>query len=352
MTEKGRGYAPAENDEADLMHSTGIIDPVTGKPVFEAQPGWTSVFSKELLKAGRERNDIVAITAAMAGPTGLDKFGAEFPDRFFDVGIAEQHAITSAAGLALGGVHPVVAVYSTFLNRAFDQLLMDVALLRLPLTLVLDRAGITGSDGASHNGVWDLSILSIIPGMRVAAPRDGEQLRTLFREALAINDGPTAVRFPKGSLPPVHQAVETYDDGVEVLFRSEAPSDTAVRVALVSVGAFAETALAAAASLDAVGYAVTVVDPRWVVPVAESIVQTASEHDMVVTLEDGVIHGGVGSLLSEALSAVGIDTPLRHLAVPEEFLDHASRSEILHDQKLDAEGVAQRILDWLQQDRS
>ena len=352
VTEKGRGYAPAENDEADLMHSTGIIDPVTGKPVFEAQPGWTSVFSKELLKAGRERNDIVAITAAMAGPTGLDKFGAEFPDRFFDVGIAEQHAITSAAGLALGGVHPVVAVYSTFLNRAFDQLLMDVALLRLPLTLVLDRAGITGSDGASHNGVWDLSILSIIPGMRVAAPRDGEQLRMLFREALAINDGPTAVRFPKGSLPPVHQAVETYDDGVEVLFRSEAPSDTAVRVALVSVGAFVETALAAATSLDAAGYAVTVVDPRWVVPVAESIVQTASEHDMVVTLEDGVIHGGVGSLLSEALSAAGIDTPLRHLAVPEEFLDHASRSEILHDQELDAEGVAQRILDWLQQDRS
>ncbi len=196
VTRKGNGYAHAENDVADQMHATGVIDPVTGRGTKSSAPDWTSVFSAALIEQASRREDIVAITAAMAGPTGLAAFGEKFPDRIFDVGIAEQHAMTSAAGLALGGLHPVVAIYSTFLNRAFDQLLMDVALLKQPVTVVLDRAGVTGVDGASHNGVWDLSLLGIIPGIRVAAPRDADTLREELDEALLVDDGPTVVRFP------------------------------------------------------------------------------------------------------------------------------------------------------------
>ena len=200
VTRKGMGYAPAEADEAEQMHSTGVIDPQTGLATKIPGPGWTSTFSDALIKYAAKRRDIVAITAAMPGPTGLTAFGKRFPDRLFDVGIAEQHAMTSAAGLAMGGLHPVVAIYSTFLNRAFDQIMMDVALHKLPVTMVLDRAGITGPDGASHNGMWDLSMLGIVPGMRVAAPRDAARLREELGEALDVNDGPTAMRFPKGDV--------------------------------------------------------------------------------------------------------------------------------------------------------
>lgn len=345
VTEKGHGFAPAVNDVADQMHATGIIDPVTGIPVSKAAPDWTSVFAQEVILAAEQREDIVAITAAMAGPTGLAAFADRFPERFFDVGIAEQHAVTSAAGLALGGMHPVVAIYSTFLNRAFDQMLLDVALLDLPVTFVLDRAGVTGSDGASHNGVWDMAITSIVPGIKVAAPRDGEQLRELFHEALEVSDGPTVVRYPKGALPEQYEELMRLEDGVDILRYSDSDDDDDVDVLLIAVGSFAGTALAAVEQLEGVN--VTVVDPRWIVPVAQSIVAMADDHDLVVVLEDGIVRGGVGSMISEALSAAEVDTPLRRLAFPDVFPLHASRSELLAEVGLDVDGVVASINTWL-----
>ncbi|MFE7419547.1 1-deoxy-D-xylulose-5-phosphate synthase [Rhodococcus sp. NPDC057529] len=342
VTRKGMGYAPAENHVADQMHSTGVIDPVTGKSAGSASADWTSVFSAELIDQASHRQDIVAITAAMAGPTGLAAFGEKYPDRMFDVGIAEQHAVTSAAGLALGGLHPVVAVYSTFLNRAFDQLLMDVALLKLPVTLVLDRAGITGSDGASHNGMWDMSLLGIVPGMRVAAPRDTATLREELDEALAVDDGPTALRFPKGTVGDDVPAVSRLDGVVDVLHAPSGRND----VLIVSVGAFAGLALAAAERLEQQGISATVVDPRWVLPVPESLLKLAEDYTMVVTVEDSGLHGGVGSTVSAALRSAGVDVPCRDLGVPQRFLDHASRAQIHAELGLTAQDVARQITGW------
>lgn len=348
VTEKGHGFAPAVNDLADQMHSTGIIDPVTGEPAKVSTPGWTSVFSQDLVELGRERKDIVAITAAMAGPTGLQAFADEFPDRFFDVGIAEAHAVTSAAGLALAGYHPVVALYSTFLNRGFDQLLMDVGLLNLPVTLVLDRAGVTGSDGASHNGVWDFSVASIVPGIRLAAPRDGAQLQELFREAVAVTYGPTAVRFPKGSLPDSLDEQLRTTDGVDVLTYFDAEEEK-LSVLIVGVGSFAADSVYVGEVLRAQGNGVTVVDPRWVFPVADSIVEMARDHDLVVVAEDGIVRGGVGSAVGETLRAAGVDTPLRQLGFPHFYPEHASRGELLAEVGLDADSMAQRVRDWVKE---
>ncbi|WP_216903039.1 1-deoxy-D-xylulose-5-phosphate synthase [Nocardia alni] len=348
VTQKGRGYRHAEDHEADQMHSIGAIDPETGRPTGGKTVGWTSVFSEELIRHGEQRDDIVAVTAAMPGPTGLTPFGERFPDRMFDVGIAEQHALTSSAGMALGGLHPVVAVYSTFLNRAFDQLLMDVSLLKLPVTLVLDRAGITGEDGASHNGMWDLSLLGIVPGIRVAAPRDASTLREELAEALATGDGPTALRFPKGAVAEDVSAVERLD-GVDVLRLPEGASVQTVRgdVLLVAVGPFARTALAASDLLESDGLSVTVVDPRWVLPVSDAIVKLAENYRLVVTLEDSGVHGGIGCTLSARLRAAGLDVPTRDLGVPQHFLDHASRAQIHDELALTAEGVARQIRAWL-----
>ncbi|GAV97429.1 MAG: 1-deoxy-D-xylulose-5-phosphate synthase [Corynebacterium glutamicum] len=347
VTEKGRGYAPAEQDLDELMHSTGVIDPLTGAPKSASKPGWTSVFSDELVKIGAQNENVVAITAAMAGPTGLSKFEANFPNRFFDVGIAEQHAVTSAAGLALGGKHPVVAIYSTFLNRAFDQLLMDVGMLNQPVTLVLDRSGVTGSDGASHNGVWDMALTSIVPGVQVAAPRDEDSLRELLNEAISIDDGPTVVRFPKGELPTPIVAIDTLEDGVDVLAYEDATEDDAPSVLIVAVGERATVALEVASRIKQHGVNVTVVDPRWIVPIPQSLVALSDDHDLVITIEDGVIHGGVGSLLSDALNASEVDTPRRQIAVPQKYLDHASRNEVLADYGLDADGIETTVVGWL-----
>lgn len=341
VTRKGMGYHHAENDVADQMHSTGIIDPATGKSTSVPAPDWTSVFSAALIEAGSRRKDVVAITAAMAGPTGLAAFGERFPDRMFDVGIAEQHALTSAAGLALGGLHPVVAVYSTFLNRAFDQLLMDVALLRQPVTLVLDRAGVTGPDGPSHNGMWDLSLMAIVPGMRVAAPRDSVRLREELAEALDVNDGPTALRFPKGAVPEDIRAIERLEDGIDVLFKPSRGDDADVLI--VAVGPFASLALDTAARLAQQGIGATVIDPRWVLPVPESIVELAGAHRLVVTVEDGGVHGGVGSSVSEKLRNAGVVTPVRDVGIAQEFLAHASRNQILDRLGLTAQDVARAI---------
>ncbi len=352
VTEKGHGFAPAVNDVADQMHSTGVIDPVTGASLAKSAPGWTSVFTEELLRAGHEREDIVAITAAMAGPTGLQPFAEKFPDRFFDVGIAEQHAITSAAGLALGGMHPVVAVYSTFLNRAFDQLLMDAGLLHLPVTVVLDRAGVTGSDGASHNGIWDLSVASIVPGIRIAAPRDPQRLREEFAEAIAVTDGPTVVRFPKGKVGEDIPALERRGN-VDVLRRPAETLDTdpdtdeaRLNVLMVAIGTFAVSACAIADELATEGIDLTVVDPRWVIPVAAELVEMAAEADLVVVYEDGLLRGGVGSAVAEALHAAGVDTPLRQLAFPSVYPEHASRDEVLAEYGLDQESAASQVRQW------
>ena len=343
VTRKGMGYAHAENNVADQMHATGVIDPLTGLARSQSAPDWTSVFSRELIDRAAERDDIVAITAAMAGPTGLAAFGERFPDRLFDVGIAEQHAVTSAAGLALGGMHPVVAVYSTFLNRAFDLLLMDVALLNLPVTLVLDRAGVTGADGASHNGMWDMSLLGIVPGMRVAAPRDCSTLREELGEALAVDDGPTALRFPKGAVTEDIPALRRLDGVVDVLAE---PPTASGDVLIVSVGVFAGLAMETAAKLTELGLSVAVVDPRWVLPVPESLLKLAEDYKLVVTIEDSGVHGGVGSSVSASIRAVGVDTVCRDVGVPQRFLDHASREQIHRELGLTATDLTQRIAGW------
>ncbi|TRW84837.1 1-deoxy-D-xylulose-5-phosphate synthase [Mycolicibacterium sp. 018/SC-01/001] len=344
VTRKGMGYAPAENDEDDQMHACGVIDPETGLATTIPGPGWTSAFSDSLISLAGKRRDVVAITAAMPGPTGLSAFRQRYPDRFFDVGIAEQHAITSAAGLAMGGMHPVVAVYSTFLNRAFDQVMMDVALHKLPVTIVLDRSGVTGPDGASHNGMWDLSILGVVPGMRVAAPRDGARLREELAEALDVNDGPTAIRFPKGDVGQDIPEIERRD-GVDVL---AVPADgLSDDVLVIAVGPFATMALAVAERLRGQGIGVTVVDPRWVLPVPEVLAPMAARHKLVVTLEDNGVHGGVGSAVSTSLRRAEIDVPCRDAALPQEFFAHASRGEVLADVGLTEQNLARQITGWV-----
>ncbi len=334
ITQKGRGYAPAENDEADRFHGVGVIDPETGVPVDDGGPTWTGVFAEEMVAIGHERDDVVAITAAMLGPTGLADFGAAFPERTFDVGIAEQHAVTSAAGMAFAGLHPVVAVYSTFLNRAFDQALLDVGLHRAGVTLVLDRAGVTGEDGASHNGMWDLSLLPIVPDLRVAAPRDEATLRQALRAAVAIDDAPTAVRFPKGGLPEPLPAVGRRD-AVDLLHADADP-----QVLIVGVGSMASVARDAAGILAAEGIGSIVAAPVWVWPVPEPLVDLAGQIGCVVTIEDNGRVGGIGSGLAMALADAGVVLPCAHLGLPQRFLAHGARADLLEDAGLDAQSCA------------
>ncbi len=345
VTRKGNGYLPAENDTADCLHQSAVFDPETGKPIAPPSKKWTSVFADELVEVAGERDDIVAITAAMAGPTGIEKLQQRYPDRVFDVGIAEQHAVTSAAGLALGGMHPVVAVYSTFLNRAFDQVLLDVAMHELPVTFVLDRAGITGPDGPSHYGIWDTSILGVVPGLRFAAPRDGSQVREQFREAVEVSDGPTVLRLPTGALPADLPAVERLGTGigaVDVLHRDER-SD----VLLVAVGSFAPLGMQVAERVGGQGYGVTVVDPRWFRPVPQRLTELAAEHRLVVTLEDGVRAGSFGTALAQQLTDSGVQTPLRDLAVPVGFHEFGTRTQILTDLGLTAQDIARQVTEWV-----
>ncbi|SFI32942.1 MULTISPECIES: 1-deoxy-D-xylulose-5-phosphate synthase [Microbacterium] len=340
ITEKGRGYAPALSDEADQFHAVGKIDPVTGVALGgAAQVAWTDVFAEELVTAGEEREDVIAMTAAMLRPTGLLPFAQRFPDRVYDVGIAEQHAVASAAGLAYGGLHPVVAIYATFMNRAFDQVVMDVALHRAGVTFVLDRAGVTGPDGPSHHGVWDLAMLQLVPNIRIAAPRDAARLREEFHEALAVGDAPTVVRFPKGAVSDDLPAVERLSDGVDVLVRSDAED-----VLLVGIGPMAHLAVDVAGRLRAQGIGATVVDPRWVVPVQPSLVDLAARHRLVITIEDGIRVGGVGTRIRQVLREAGVDTAVDELGLPDEFIDHASREQILADAGLTPAKIAQDVV--------
>jgi len=340
VTRKGQGHPPAENDPTDCMHAISPM-PASGKK--PAGPSWTQVLADELVAVGRERPDVVALTAAMLHPTGLHSFAYHFPDRVFDVGIAEQHAVTSAAGLAMGGLHPVVCIYATFLNRAFDQVLMDVALHRLPVTFVLDRAGVTGSDGPSHNGMWDLSVLGVVPGMRVAAPRDGDRLRALLREAVAHADGPTAIRFPKaevsGQIPAVGQL------GSADVLRTHSDAE----VLILPTGPLAEVALAAAEELERSGSPATVVDPRWVLPVDPALVTAAGRYRLVVTVEDNGVNGGFGDAFARAARAAGVRVDIRTLGLPQDFLPHGSRGGLLAEQGLDGMGIVAAVKEALGQ---
>ncbi|MEV8565037.1 1-deoxy-D-xylulose-5-phosphate synthase [Streptomyces sp. NPDC051322] len=338
LTEKGRGYPPALEDDADHFHTVGVMDPLTCEPLAPPNgPSWTSVFGDEIAAIGAERPDVVAISAAMLQPVGLAKFAERFPGRVWDVGIAEQHATVSAAGLATGGLHPVVAVYATFLNRAFDQLLMDVALHRCGVTFVLDRAGVTGVDGPSHNGMWDMSFLQVVPGLRIAAPRDADQLRAQLREAVDVHDAPTVIRFPKESVGEPVPAVDRVG-GIDVLHRAERPD-----VLLVAVGVLAPVCLQAAELLAGRGIGCTVVDPRWVKPVDEQLPPLAAGHRMVAVVEDNSRSGGVGSAVGQALRDGGVDVPLRTFGIPEQFLAHAKRAEVLADIGLTPVEIAGRI---------
>ena len=343
ITQKGRGYTPAEEDVVDRFHTVGPIHPETGLPVAPSRFGWTGVFADEIVRIARRRPDVVAITAAMLQPVGLAPFAAEFPGRVFDVGIAEQHAATSAAGMAFAGLHPVVAMYATFLNRAFDQVLMDVGLHRAGVTFVLDRAGITGDDGASHNGMWDIPMLAAVPGLRLAAPRDEDTLRAALRTAVDVDDAPTVIRYPKGPIPEPVPALEDRD-GVDVLARHAGGATAKRSVLVVGVGAMVPTALETGRLLAAHGHAVTVVDPRWVLPVPAALVKLVGEHDHALSIEDGLVDGGAGAMLGQRAREQGIETPVRAFGIPRQFLAHATREEIVDALRLRPNDIAADML--------
>jgi 1-deoxy-D-xylulose-5-phosphate synthase len=340
ITQKGFGFNPAMLDENDQFHAVGKIDPYTGESLEDSSSEtWTGVFGDEILSIADKRKDIIGITGAMLIPVGLNKFAKKHPDRVFDVGIAEQHAVAAAAGLAFGGLHPVVAIYATFINRAFDQVLMDVALHKAGVTFVLDRAGVTGPDGASHHGMWDLAILQVVPGIRIAAPRDAETLREELNEAVLIKDAPTVLRFSKGSVGSPIKAVRRTQDGVDIL--SEAPSKD---VLLLCVGSMASVGLEVSTLLAAQGIGATVIDPRWVVPVAQSVIDLAAKHRLVVTIEDGIKVGGIGTRVRQDMRAAQVDTALNEVGLPDEFLEHASRAEIMERVGLTAQSIAHDIV--------
>jgi 1-deoxy-D-xylulose-5-phosphate synthase len=340
MTQKGKGYDPAMLNEDDQFHAVGKIDPTTGESLeISGGVSWTNVFRDEMVAIADVRADVVGISGAMTIPVGLDAMATKYPDRVFDVGIAEQHAVASAAGMAFGGLHPVVAVYATFINRAFDQVLMDVALHKAGVTFVLDRAGVTGPDGASHHGMWDLSVLQIVPTIRIAAPRDAERLREELHEAVNVNDAPTVIRFPKGVAATSIESLKRSSDGVDYLYQSSAKD-----VLIVAIGSMATTAMQTADLLKAQGIGCTVIDPRWVVPVPATVLKEAAEHRLVVTIEDGVKVGGIGTRIRQDMRSAQIDTALNEIGLPDEFLEHASRDEILERVGLTAKQIAHDIV--------
>ncbi|CAB4537786.1 MAG: 1-deoxy-D-xylulose-5-phosphate synthase [Actinobacteria bacterium] len=341
ITEKGRGYTPAIEDIAEKFHAVGIVDPVTGKPLKASAPSWTNVFSEEITAIGRENSTIVAITAAMLGPTGLDKFAQQFPERTIDVGIAEQHAVTSAAGLAYAGMHPVIAIYSTFLNRAFDQLLLDVALHKAGVTFVLDRAGITGDDGPSHHGIWDLALTGIVPNMHVGAPRDGARLKEILRACIGISDAPSMVRFPKGAVPADISALERID-GIDVLHKGATQ-----QVLIISIGSMAGMAIEVAQLAKAQSIEITVVDPLWVKPIPQSLIEMCAHYSTVVVMEDGIKHAGIASTISEAVRESDNNCSLHSIGVPLEFIEHSKRAEILDDLEITPAAIVQQISGWI-----
>ena len=341
ITEKGRGYTPAIEDMAEKFHAVGIVDSVTGKPLKASAPSWTNIFSEEITQIGQENSKIIAITAAMLGPTGLDKFAQSFPDRTIDVGIAEQHAVSSAAGLSYAGMHPVIAIYSTFLNRAFDQLLLDVALHNAGVTFVLDRSGITGDDGPSHHGIWDLALTGIVPNMHVGAPRDGARLKEILRQSVAIHDAPSMIRFPKGAVPSDIPALERIS-GTDILHRGASK-----QVLLISVGSMASMAVEVANLAKEQSIEITVVDPLWVKPISPDVIAMCGQYGTVVVMEDGIKHAGIASTISEALREAGSNCTLHSIGIPLEFIEHSKRNEILEDLAITPAEIVQQISGWI-----
>lgn len=340
ITQKGKGFDPAMLHDDDQFHAVGKIDPTTGESLeINGGVSWTNVFRDEIVKIADVRKDVVGISGAMTIPVGLDAFAQKYPERVFDVGIAEQHAVASAAGMAFGGLHPVVAVYATFINRAFDQVLMDVALHKAGVTFVLDRAGVTGPDGASHHGMWDLAVLQVVPNIRIAAPRDANRLREELGEAIDVSDAPTVIRFPKGVADTSIEATKRSSDGVDYLYQSPAKD-----VLIVAIGSMAKTALDTAELLMAQGIGCTVIDPRWVVPVPLTVLSEAADHRLVVTIEDGVKVGGIGTRIRQDMRNAQIDTALTEIGLPDEFLEHASRDQILERVGLTAKQIAHDIV--------
>lgn len=342
ITQKGRGYTPAEEDVADRFHAVGKIHPETGLPVAPSRFGWTAVFADEIVKLAKKNPKIVGITAAMMAPVGLLPLKKRYPDRVIDVGIAEQHAVTSAAGMAYAGAHPVFAVYSTFLNRAFDQVLMDVALHKAGVTFVLDRAGITGDDGPSHNGMWDIAMLSIVPGLRLAAPRDEETLRLALREATAIDDAPTVVRYPKGALPKPIEAISREEWGDVLLDEDDA------EITILATGSFANNGLETARKLAEEGYRTRVIDPRWLLPVTQDLVDQIADSKLIVTFEDGLEADGFGAAVRDALAREGKFTPVMARGIPKQFLDHAKRAQIIEHLHLDVDHSVAEITELME----
>ena len=341
ITEKGRGYTPAIEDMAEKFHAVGIVDSVTGKPLKASAPSWTNIFSEEITQIGGENSKIVAITAAMLGPTGLDKFAQSFPERTIDVGIAEQHAVTSAAGLSYAGMHPVIAIYSTFLNRAFDQLLLDVALHNAGVTFVLDRSGITGDDGPSHHGIWDLALTGIVPNMHVGAPRDGARLKEILRQSVAIHDAPSMIRFPKGAVPSDIPALERIS-GTDILHRGASK-----QILLISIGSMASMAVEVANLAKEQSIEITVVDPLWVKPISPDVIAMCGQYGTVIVMEDGIKHAGIASTISEALREAGSNCTLHSIGIPLEFIEHSKRNEILEDLAITPAEIVQQISGWI-----
>jgi len=342
ITRKGAGFQAAEDNDLDRFHAIGQINELTGEPLSAAvQATWTDAFAQELVTLGDEHSEVVALTAAMLHPTGLARFAAAHPDRVFDVGIAEQHAVASAAGLASAGLHPVVAIYSTFLNRAFDQMLMDVAMHKMGVTFVLDRAGITGPDGASHHGVWDVSICGLVPGLQLTSPRDRTRLNQALQRAVTVSDAPTVIRFSRDKVPDDIESVQRLGD-VDILVKDDDP-----HVLLVGYGQMVGTAVKVAASLQSQGIAVTVVDPLWALPVSDTLVELATTHRMVVTLEDNLVSGGLGARLALALQETEVDIPIRHFGIPVEFIPAGTRAELLDDLGLTPKRLARRITEMV-----
>lgn len=342
ITEKGRGYKPAEQDYAEKFHAVGVVDPDNGKPLKAAGLTWTNVFSEELVAIGSRRQDVVAITAAMLGPTGLDKFQANYPNRTFDVGIAEQHAVTSAVGMAHAGLHPIVAVYSTFLNRAIDQVIMDCALHNAGVTFVLDRAGLTGDDGPSHNGMWDMALLRVVPNLELAAPRDGEQLKLALNRSIDKSDHPTVVRFPKGALIEQIPAEQKLSYG-DVLLEAVDPD-----VTIISIGALANQVIEAANILKLEGYQVRVIDPVWALPVNRDLVTHVADSSLVITVEDGLVSGGIGDAIAAQMREAGVEIPVINLGIPKKFLAQATRAKLITEFGLDAQSIAKTVRARLQ----
>ena len=342
LTQKGRGYPPAEDDDEKCLHDAPVFDPQTGPPEGWAAPkGYTEAFSQAMLELAERHPQVVAITAAMPGPTGLLPFQARFPDRFLDVGIAEQHAVTAAAGMAMGGLRPVVAVYSTFFTRAFDQANLDVGLHGLPVVFVLDRAGITGGDGPSHHGVLDLALSLAIPGMTVFAPSSAEEVKVMLRDALDL-DGPAIVRYPKG---PARQ-VEPGDVGSGLAARKLRDGD---EVCLLAVGKMVEAAVEAAEKLEAEGVPATVWDVRVVKPLDVAMLTDAAAHPLVVTIEDGIRVGGAGTFITDALARLvpGRPAPVLVLGTPVEYIPQGEIGQIHAALGLDGPGIAASVLDAL-----